>query len=60
MTSVEAQRKLFRNIRRIEGKLKSVSTIQVTITDANGISKEYTNRRYMEIIIVKATKKKYH
>ena len=42
MNSIEAQRRLFHNIRATENKIRGGSTTQVTITNKNGKVAEYT------------------
>ena len=44
LNRIEAQRKLFQNIRVMENKLKGGSTSKVTITAADGTVHEYTEK----------------
>ncbi len=45
LNRIEAQRKLFQNIRVMENKLKGGSTSKVTITAADGTVHEYTGKK---------------
>ena len=56
----EAQRKLFKNIRHMEGKLKSGNTSKVTITEKNGETKGYTDNTTIEQVITDEKEAKYH
>ena len=56
---IEAQRRLFRNIRHMEGKMKGGSTSKLT-TQVNGVTTEHTDKDSIESIIAIANEKKYH
>ena len=56
---IEAQRRLFRNIRHMEGKIKGGSTSKLT-TKINGELVEHTDKGSIERIIATANQKKYH
>ena len=49
---VEAQRRLFRNIRHMEGKVKGGSTSKVTLQSTNSIE-EYTSKQDIERLVLK-------
>ena len=59
MNSVEATRRLYRNIRRMEGKLKGGSTSKLTST-VNGRTVEYTDRTSIESLCAKENESKHH
>ena len=44
----------------MEDKIKGGSTTKVTITDDDGITKEYHNKTSMEQVITKYNDNKYH
>ena len=56
---LEAQRRLFRNIRHMEGKIKGGSTSKLT-TKINGEFVEHTDKGSIEKIIATANQVKYH
>ena len=56
---IEAQRRLFRNIRHMEGKVKGGSTSKVTLQSTNGIE-EYTSKQDIERLCAKENERKYH
>ena len=60
MEKLELLRKLFRNIKYMEGKTRGGCTNQVTVTAADGTKTEYTSREDVESQIIKETEKKYH
>ena len=55
-----AQRRLFRDIRTMENKIRGGSTTQVTITNKQGKAVEYTERKDIEKLIAKSTENKWH
>jgi len=56
---IEALRRIFRNIRHMEDKVKGGSTTKVTTTD-NGIISEHTDREPIEKLFVDENVRKYH
>ena len=58
MNPIEAQRRLFRNIRTIENEIRGGSTTHITITDKHRKVSEYTERRDIEILTTKSTEGK--
>ena len=59
MNSVEATRRLFRNIRRMEGKIKGGSTSKLTKI-INGTEQEYIDRTSIEDLCAKENERKHH
>ena len=57
MNFIEAQRRLFRNIRTMTNKNRGGSTTQVTITDKYGRVAEQNERKNIERLIAKPTEK---
>ena len=60
MNSIEAQRRLFRNIRTMENKIRGGSTTQVTITIKRGGDIKYTETKDIKRRIAKSTENKRH
>ena len=60
MEQTELLRRLFRNIKYMEGKTRGGCTNQVTVTTQDGTKTEYTSRADVESQIIKETEKKYH
>ena len=60
MEQTELLRRLFRNIKYMEGKTRGGCTNQVTVTMQDGTKTEYTSREDVESQIIKETEKKYH
>ena len=60
MNRIESQRRLFRRIRYMEGKLKGGNTTQVTITSENGTKAEYTSQKEVEAQIIRNNEEKRH
>jgi hypothetical protein len=60
MNRIEGQRRLFRRIRHIEGKIKGGNTTQVTITSQDGSRKEYTSQKDVESNIITNNDLKRH
>ena len=56
---IEAQRRLFRNIRHMEGKIKGGSTSKVTIQSPNGLE-EYTSQHDIDRLCAQVNERKYH
>ena len=50
---IEEQRRVARNIRRTEGKMKGGSTTKVTIVDVDGNSTHLVNRKEIEMVMAK-------
>ena len=59
MNGVEATRRLFRNIRRMEGKIRGGCTSKVT-TRVNGREVEHTGRNTIDKVCAIENKRKYH
>ena len=59
MNKIEATRRLFRNIRRMEKKTRGGCTSKVTTT-INGTEKEYTDRNAIDKICATENQRKYH
>ena len=59
MNSVEATRRLFRNIRKMEGKIRGGSTYKLTTTQ-DGMVKEYTDKPTIEKLCAEENEKKHH
>ena len=59
LNHIEAQRRLFRNIRFMEGKTKGGCTSKL-ITSSNGIETEHTEKVDIEQLCADANEKKYH
>ena len=59
MNNTEAVRRLYRNIRHMEGKIKGRSTYKVT-KKINGLEYEYTNRHNIENFCAQENEKKHH
>lgn len=59
MNKIEATRRLFRNIRRMEKKISGGCTSKV-ITNVNGIQKEYTDRNAIDKVCATENQRKYH
>ena len=59
MNHIEAQRRLFRNIRHMEGKTRGGSTSKV-ITTFNNIPTEYTDKTKIEQLCANENERKYH
>ena len=57
---IEQQRKMFQNIRVMEGKIRSGSTSKVIVTSTDGSVKEFFNKKDMEEVISKSNEAKYH
>ena len=57
--NIENQRKLFRNIRHMEGKIKGGFTSKLEVT-TDGTTKEFTEKNDIENLIIKANEEKYH
>ena len=57
--SIENKRRLFRNIRYIEGKLKGGVTSKIEVTNGN-VTTEYTDKQNIEANIMKTNEAKYH
>ena len=60
LNNVENTRKLFQQIRHIEGKIFSGFTSRVTVVNDDGTTTDYTDREAMEKIILMSNEKKYH
>jgi hypothetical protein len=60
MNRIEEQRRLFRRIRHMEGKIQSGNTTQVTITSPNGTKQEYTAQKDVESKIIENNETKRH
>ena len=60
MEQMEILKRLYRNIRYMEGFNRGGTTTQVTITAADGTKTEYTTRAEVEEHIIRETEKKYH
>ena len=60
MNRIEGIRRMFRNIRYMEGKIRGGSTIQVTVTDPDGTVREFTSKSQVEAKIVEENERKYH
>ena len=60
LNRIEGQRKLFRNIRVMEEKVKGDSTSKVTITSNSGQTLEYTDKKSMEEVISPCNESKWH
>ena len=58
MEQTELLRRLFRNIKYMEGKTRGGCTNQVTVTTQDGMKTEYTSRADVESQIIKETEKK--
>ena len=56
---IEAQRRLYRNIRYMEGKIKGECTSKV-ITTVNGQKVEHTDKKSIEQLIAQENEAKYH
>jgi hypothetical protein len=56
---IEAQRRLYRNIRYMEGKIKGECTSKVTTT-VNGQKVEHTDKKSIEQLIAQENEAKYH
>ena len=56
---IEAQRRLFRNIRHMEGKIKGASTSKITIQSEEGMT-EYTSKEDIERLCAKENERKWH
>ena len=56
---IESQRRLFRNIRHMEGKIKGLSTSKVTIQSEEGI-REYTAKNDIERLCANENERKWH
>ena len=56
---VESQRRLYRNIRHIEGKIRGGSTSKL-ITTNNGIEYEHTSKESIEKLCAAENERKYH
>ena len=50
---IEEQRRVARNIRRTEGKMKGGSTTKVTVVDVDGNSTHLVNRKEIEMVMAK-------
>ena len=59
MNQIESQRRIFRNIRHMEGKLKCGYTSKV-ITTIDGREVEFTEKEDIESICVGENERKYH
>ena len=59
MNSVEATRRLFRNIRRMEGKIKNGSTSKI-IKKVDGIKQEFTDCTSIENLCAHENERKHH
>jgi len=59
MNNVEATRRLFRNIRRMEGKIKGGSTSKIT-KKVDGIEQEFTDRTSIENLCAQENERKNH
>ena len=57
MEQTELLRRLFWNIKYMEGKTRGGCTNQVTVTTQDGMKTEYTSRADVESQIIKKTKK---
>ena len=60
MNSIEAQRRLSRNIRTMDNTIRGGSIIQVIITDKHGRVAEYTEMKDIERLIKKTMVNKWH
>ena len=60
MNRLEGIRRLFRNIRFMEGKIRGGSTTQVTVTAPDGTVREFTSRSEVEEQIIEENERKYH
>ena len=60
MNRLEGIRRLFRNIRFMEGKIRGGSTTQVSVTVADGLVQEFTSQTEVEAKIIKENEQKYH
>ena len=49
---IESQRRMYRNIRHMEGKVKGGSTSKITAVSTEGNTVEYTFKKEIEKIIV--------
>ena len=59
MNSVEGIRRVYRNIRRMEGKVRGGSTYKIT-TQIDGIETEYTDRSNIEKYCSQENERKHH
>ena len=59
MNNIEASRRLFRNIRQMEGKLRGGCTSKLTTT-VNGVEMEHTDRTEIDIACATENQRKYH
>ena len=59
MNRVEASRRIFRNIRQMEGKLRGGCTSKLTTT-VNGVEMEHTDRRDIDTACAAENQRKYH
>ena len=57
--NIENQRKIFRNIRYMEGKMKGGFTSKLEVIK-DGTTKEYTDKNDIENLTIKANEAKYH
>ena len=60
LNNIEDVRRLFNTIKAVEGKLKTGSTTQVQVTQANGSKIMYTTQKEIEKLIIDTNEKKYH
>ena len=60
LNNIERQRRLYQNIKVMEDKIKGGSTSKVTITDNEGVTKEYLNKTSIEQVIANYNEYKYH
>jgi len=60
MNSVEATRKMYQNIRYMEGKISAGATAQVTVTSRDGTTTELTAKDEVERTIINSNERKYH
>ena len=58
--SIEGQRRISRNIKRMEGKSRGGSTTQINTTNTDGVTTEYTSKEPIEKIIAKGNDENSH
>ena len=57
---IESQRRMYRNIRHMEGKVKGGSTSKITVTSEAGHTVEYTSKKEIEKILIQENEKTDH
>ena len=60
LNRIEAQRKLYQNIKVMKKKIKGGSTNKVSVTSEHGVAQEITGKEKMEEVIAESNESQWH